>query len=184
MNMIGSKWQLRATLIRWALLLVPLVILLGILSSSISGSGAEDPWFAALEKPSTYPPGWIFGVVWTALYALMGFAMALVLSAAGARGRGLAALAFAVQLVLNLFWSPVFFGAHQITWALWLIVALDVAVFVTIVLFWRVRPSAGILMLPYLAWILFATLLTWQIREANAELEGQDVSGAVQRYEF
>ncbi len=185
MNMIASRWQLRTSFIRWSLLLVPLIILLGVVSGQLSGSGSDSAWFSALKMPATYPPGWLFGVVWTVLYALMGFALAIVASAKGARGRGAAVLAFIVQLVLNLAWSPMFFGYHQISGALFLIAVLDVAVIVTIALFWRIRRSAALLMLPYLAWILFATLLNWQILDANRGLDGkQDYSGAIGRYEF
>lgn len=185
MNMIASAWQLRASFIRWALFLVPTLILLGVLSGQLSGSGEGSAWFSALEMPAIYPPGWLFGIVWTILYALMGLAMAVIAAAKGARGRGLAVLMFVVQLVLNLAWSPVFFGGHQITGALVVIALLDLAVIVTVALFWKIRRSAALLMLPYLAWILFATLLTWQIRQANPELDGaQDFSGAIDRYEF
>ncbi len=185
MNMIASAWQLRASFIRWSLFLVPVIILLGVLSGQLSGSGENSAWFSALELPAIYPPGWIFGVAWTILYALMGFSLAVIAAAAGARGRGVAVLAFIVQLVINLAWSPMFFGSHQITGALILILLLDVAVLVTVVLFWRVRRSAAVLLLPYLAWILFATVLTYQIRQANPHLDGQqDYSGAIDRYEF
>ncbi|MCB2047210.1 MAG: tryptophan-rich sensory protein [Novosphingobium sp.] len=185
MNMIASAWQLRASFIRWSLFLVPSIILLGVLSAQFSGSGVESAWFSALEMPAIYPPSWLFGVAWTVLYALMGFALAVIAAAKGARGRGAAVLMFVVQLVLNLAWSPMFFALHQITGALALIIVLDVAVLITIVLFWKVRRSAALLMLPYLAWILFATFLTWQIREANPHLDGQqDYSGAIERYEF
>ena len=185
MNMIASQWQLRASFIRWSLFLVPLLILLGALSGQLSGSGADSAWFSALQMPAIYPPGWLFGVVWTILYALMGFAMAVIAAAKGARGRGAATLAFVVQLVLNLAWSPMFFAYHQITGALALIVLLDLAVIVTIALFWKIRRSAALLMLPYLAWILFASVLTWQILQANPDLDGQlDYSGAIDRYEF
>ncbi len=185
MNMIASRWQLRASFIRWSLFLVPLIILLGVVSGQLSGSGADSAWFSALEMPANYPPGWLFGAVWTVLYAMMGFALAVVAAAKGARGRGVAVLAFVVQLVLNLAWSPMFFGYRQITGALMLIALLDLAVIGTIALFWRVRRSAAVLMLPYLAWILFATLLTWQILQANPHLDGQqDYSGAIDRYKF
>jgi len=185
MNMIASAWQLRASFIRWSLFLVPVIILLGVLSGQLSGSGENSAWFSALELPAIYPPGWIFGVAWTILYALLGLSLAVIDEAAGARGRGVAVLAFIVQLVINLAWSPMFFGSHQITGALILILLLDVAVLVTVVLFWRVRRSAAVLLLPYLAWILFATVLTYQIRQANPHLDGQqDYSGAIDRYEF
>lgn len=184
MRMIASKGQLRGTFIRWSLLFVPAFVLLGALSGQFAGSGPDNPWFDALVKPSIYPPPAAFGIVWTILYALMGFALALVVSAYGATGRGVAAIAFAVQLVLNLAWSPLFFAAHQITGALVLLAVLDIAVVVTIVLFWRVRQAAALLLLPYLAWILFATWLNWEFLQANRHLDGQDYSGAATRFEI
>ncbi|HKX76988.1 MAG TPA: TspO/MBR family protein [Novosphingobium sp.] len=184
MNMIASRDQIRATFIRWSLLFVPAFVLLGMLSSQLSGSGADDPWFAALVKPAAYPPAAAFGLVWTVLYALMGFSLALVVSAKGAAGRGLATLVFFVQLALNLAWSPLFFGGHRIAGGLYLILALDVAVVVTIALFWRVRPGAALLLLPYLLWIVFASYLNWAFLQANPDMDGQEVSGAAQRVEF
>jgi benzodiazapine receptor len=184
MTTIASKGQLRGTLIRWSLLFVPSLILLGALSAQISGTGADDPWFAQLVKPAAYPPPAAFGVVWTILYAMMGLSLAVVASARGAAGRGFAVAAFAVQLVLNLAWSPLFFGAHQITGALILIACLDAAVVVTILLFWKVRPLAALLLLPYLLWIAFATYLNWEFRQANLGMDGQEISSAVTRIEF
>jgi translocator protein len=181
MTELASQSQLRAGLWRWALVLVPGLVLLGLLFSGLSGSNANSPWFAALTKPALYPPPAVFGIVWTALYALMGLALAIIITARGAWGREHAVIAFVVQLVLNLAWSPLFFGAHQITWALLLLMAMDVAVIVTIWLFWRVRPLAGMLMLPYLAWILFATVLNYQFMTANPKLDGQDGPPAIQR---
>ncbi len=184
MNMIASSGQLRAGYIRWALLLVPGIILLGMLSGQFAGSGEGNPWFDALEKPAIYPPPALFGLVWTLLYGLMGFALALVLTARGAPGRGAAVIAFIVQLLLNLAWPPVFFAQHQITGALILIIALDLVVLLTFVLFWRVRKVAAFLLLPYLIWLGFATYLNWEFLKANPELDGKEVSGAIQRYEF
>jgi tryptophan-rich sensory protein len=181
MNFLASPSQLRASFLRWALVLVPGIILLGSLSGLLSVSGPDNPWYASLTKPAISPPSAIFPVVWTTLYAMMGFAAALICSASGARGRGIAFLAFAVQLALNLAWSPVFFGAHQITAALVVILLLDVAVLVTIGLFWRIRWLAGALLLPYLCWILFATLLTWQYLRLNPDADGREVTGAVER---
>ena len=114
-----------------------------------------------------FPPPATFGIVWTALYLLMGVALAMVVTARGARGRGLAIMVFLVQFVLNLAWSPVFFGMHLLTPALYLLIAIDVAVIATVVLFWKVRPLAAWLLVPYLAWVLFATALNWQFVAAN-----------------
>jgi translocator protein len=184
MTELASQAQLRAGLLRWALVLVPGIVLLGLLSSAISGSGPQNPWFASLVKPSIYPAPAAFGIVWTILYALMAFALAIVITARGAWGREHAVIAFVVQLLLNLAWSPLFFAAHQITGALVLLVVLDVAVIVTVVLFWRVRPLAGMLMLPYMAWVLFATLLNYQFLAANPNADGQNAPHAVERIQI
>ena len=184
MTLLASRGQLRASLARWALVLVPGVMLAGFFSGVMAGSGPGNPWFDSLAKPAIYPPPQTFGIVWPILYALMGFAFAVVCASWGARGRGLAIGAFLVQLVLNLAWSPLFFGGHQIMAALVLIAALDVAVLVTLALFWRIRWYAGALLVPYLAWIGFATFLTWQFHELNPDADGREVSGAVQRIEL
>ena len=184
MSEIASTRQLRAALLRWVIVLVPGMVLLGFLSGVGSGSGAANPWFAALIKPGIYPPPATFGIVWTLLYILMGLALAIVITAYGARGRGLAIGVFAVQLVLNLAWSPVFFAAHQIVVALVLLGAIDVAVLATVLLFARVRPLAAALLVPYLAWVLFATVLNWQFWQLNPQADGQPAASAVVRVEM
>jgi tryptophan-rich sensory protein len=167
MNRSDTPARRRGSLLRWTLVCIPAVLLLGRLSGAAAGSSDEDPWFAALTKPETYPPAATFGIVWSILYVLMGFAVALVGTEKASPWRKPALIAFAVQLVLNLAWSPVFFAAHQITAALLILLVLDVAVIATVALFWRVRRAAGLLMLPYLAWVLFATLLNWQLLQLN-----------------
>lgn len=184
MNRLASPAQLRASVLRWALFLAPAVMLLGFLSGQFAGSTADDPWFAALEKPAIYPPSATFGVVWTALYAMMGIALALVCAAWGARYRMPAILAFVLQLALNLAWSPVFFAAHEMSVALAILGALDLAALLTVALFWKVRRLAGLLLLPYLAWLLFATALNWQFIQLNPGADGAEVSNSVQRIQL
>lgn len=181
MSELASSGQLRAAFLRWALVLVPGIVLLGFLSGAAGGSGPGDPWFDNLVKPGIYPPPATFGIVWTVLYAMMGLALATVVTARGARRRGFAIAAFVIQLVLNLIWSPLFFGAHQISGALLLLVVLDAAVMITIVAFYRIRPRAAFLLAPYLAWVLFATLLNWQFLELNPGADGRPNSGAAVR---
>lgn len=171
LGQVASKQQLRNAFLRWAIVLVPAVLLLGILSSRLSGSGFDSPWYDALVKPPFTPPGWVFGVVWPILYAMMGFAFAMIVAARGARRRGRAIALFLVQLALNLAWSPLFAGAHQVSAALWLILALIVAAAATTLAFARIRPVAGTLMLPYLAWLTFAALLNFTIDRANPAAE-------------
>ncbi|MFM5932295.1 MAG: TspO/MBR family protein [Novosphingobium sp.] len=184
MNTIASPGQLRASFIRWALVLVPLVVLLGFVSGRLAQSGPDNPWFAGLVKPGIYPPPAAFGIVWSILYVLMGVAVAMVAAARGASGRSAALAAFAVQLVLNLAWTPVFFGLHQMTTALYLLIAIDIAVAVTLMLFWKVRRPAAMLLVPYLAWVLFATALNWQFLKLNPDADGRPTSNAVQRIEL
>ena len=169
MRYLASSAQLRAHLVRWCLVTIPAILVLGFISARISGSGPGNAWFDALNKPPLYPPPETFAIVWPVLYLAMGLALAMVLSARGASGRRLAVGAFLVQLALNLAWSPLFFRAHEVVAALWVIVALIVFVTVTIILFLRVRVGAGLLLVPYLFWLLFAALLNWQFDALNPD---------------
>ncbi len=184
MNRLASPAQLRASLLRWSLFLIPGVMLLGFLSGQLAGSGADNQWFMTLVKPAIYPPPIAFPIAWTALYFVMGLALAMVCAAWGARWRGLAVLAFIIQLALNLAWTPVFFAMHDIRLAMVVLVLLDAAVLITMVLFYKVRRLAGWLLLPYLAWIAFASVLNWQIMELNPQAENVEIDNAVQRIEF
>ncbi|WP_300398184.1 TspO/MBR family protein [uncultured Sphingobium sp.] len=171
MNGIASRGQLRLSYLRWALVTVPAIVFLGFLSGQLPNSGYGNRWFAALDKPALMPPGWAFGVAWTILYVLMALAFAIVLHARGAQARGVAVGLFLLQLVMNLAWSPLFFRMHQVDAALILIVALIVAVGLAIRYFWRIRRLAGILMLPYLAWLCFAAVLNYEIGRLNPDAE-------------
>ena len=93
-------------------------------------------------------------------------------------------MAFLIQFALNLGWSPLFFGQHEITYAFYLMVALSVMIFLTIVLFLRVRKIAAVLLIPYFAWALFATYLNYEIMLLNPEADGADTTGAVQRIDL
>ena len=170
-NQIASKGQLRMSLLRWVLFIVPVILLLGFLSGQIAGSTEENRWFQALVKPDAQPPGWMFGAAWTVLYIMMGTAFAMILHARSAALRGWAILLFLVQYVMNLFWSPLFFGMHQVSAAFWLLIGIFVAAFVTTLVFGRVRKAAAWLMVPYLAWLCFAGILNKQIIELNPHAE-------------
>lgn len=145
---------------------VPVILLLGMASGWLSNSGYGNEWFDRLNKPSFMPPGWAFPVAWTILYVLMGFALGLIIHTQSPLRNAAIAL-FAVQLVLNLAWSPVFFGMHQARAGLAIIAVLFVAASATAILFWRILPIAGLLMLPYLAWLLFASALNGAIVRMN-----------------
>ncbi len=184
MTALASPGQLRASILRWALFTVPLVMLLGFLSGMLGGDPNSN-WFQSLVKPELFPAPALFGIVWPILFFLMGLALAFICAAWGARGRTAAILAFAVQFVLVLAWTPVFFTAHEIKAALIVIGVLDVLAIITVALFWRVRKLAAVLMLPYLAWILFATLLNWHFLVLNPEANtAEPAPEAVQRIEL
>lgn len=165
MNVIALSGQLRASLWRWMAVCVPLVLLLGFLSGQVSGNGGA--WYAMLRKPAGTPPGWVFPVAWTVLYILQGVALATVMAARGARGREIALLLFALQLTLNLAWSPLFFGFHQLSVALGVLVAMFLLAVGTTIAFGRIRARAAWMMVPYLAWLVVAGLLNWQIDRLN-----------------
>ena len=159
------------SLLRWILFIVPMTILLGFLSGQIAGSGEENRWFNALTKSELQPPGWLFGVAWTILYAMIGTAFAMVLHARGAPLRGIAVVLFLVQYALNLFWSPLFFGMHQVSAAFWLLVVIFIISVATTIVFGRIRKAAAWLMVPYLAWLCFAGILNKQIDWLNPNAE-------------
>lgn len=184
MNEIASPMQLRLAFLRWALLFVPLVVLLGFGVSDLSGSGSDNPWFDALVKPEAQPPGWAFGAAWSVLYVMMGLAVTVVVTARGARLRGLAVTLFFIQLALNLAWPIYFFKMHQVTGGFYLLVGLFVAAFATTVVFGRVRPLAAWLMVPYLAWLCFASVLNKQIDTLNPDAENLVVPRGGQRIQL
>jgi translocator protein len=133
--------------------------------------GAPFPapeWYRRLHKPAWSPPPWLFGPVWTVLYALMGVAASLV-AAGDARGRTGALRLFGVQLALNGAWTPIFFGLRRPGVALVEIVATWCAIVATTVAFMRQRRLAGVLLLPYLAWVSFATALNAAIWRRNRD---------------
>ncbi|MGE0426084.1 MAG: TspO/MBR family protein [Reyranellaceae bacterium] len=132
-------------------------------------SPAVDPvWYAGLSKPSFNPPNWVFAPVWTTLYVLIALSAWLVWRRAGWTGGGRALSWWFAQLALNAAWTPVFFGVHRIGLALAIIVALLVAIIGTIAAFRRHHALAAAMLLPYLAWVGFATILNASIWRLNA----------------
>lgn len=125
-------------------------------------------WYATLRKPAITPPGWVFGPVWTALYLMMAVA-ALLVWLQGWRTPGVktALVLFAVQLVLNLLWSPAFFGMQSPVAGLIVIIPLWAAVLATTMAFFRVSTVAGFLLVPYILWVSFAAVLNYLIFALN-----------------
>lgn len=124
-------------------------------------------WYGELTKPSWNPPSWLFAPVWTLLYVAMACAAWLVWREGGWKAHRLALGLFLGQWLLNAFWTPLFFGLHQTGWAFAEIIALWLVLAATLISFWRVRPTAGALLAPYLAWVTFAAALNFTIWQLN-----------------
>lgn len=133
------------------------------LGAQVSPGIAPGEWYESINKPQWNPPAWIFGPVWTLLYAMMGTAAWIVWKNAGFGGAKIALTLFFTQLFLNGLWSQIFFGQQEIGWALAEIIALWAAIIVTTVYFFRQNKTAGWLMVPYILWVTFAGWLNYTI---------------------
>jgi len=157
----GRDW------IKPAIICVVAVEVLGGTSGWLSNSGFGNGWFDALQKPSFMPPGWAFGVVWPILYAMLGAALGIVLAEPASDRRRLALILFLIQLALNFAWSPIFFAAHQITTAKYVIFLMAAIAAAVAMQFFRIRRPAGLLMVPYVGWLVFAATLNSAIEALN-----------------
>lgn len=147
-------------------LAVWLVMTFAFAAIGAAGSTQAPSFYGQLLRPDWAPPAWLFGPVWTVLYALMGFAAWRAWSSAH-EGRVAPALVYLVQLVLNSLWSWLFFAWHQGAMASLCIVLMWVAIVTTMVLFARRDRLAAILLAPYLAWVSFAGVLCYRIWQLN-----------------
>ena len=141
-------------------LLVSIALPLGV--GAIAGmftAQSVPEWYAALNRPSFNPPNWIFGPVWTTLYILMGISFFLVWKQDASKERNQAILIFSLQLLLNFAWSFIFFYFHMIGFALVEIILLWVSIVIMLVFFYKVKPVASYINIPYLLWVTFATIL-------------------------
>jgi benzodiazapine receptor len=125
-------------------------------------------WYAELSKPPFTPPNWLFGPAWTTLYILMGIAAFFVFrEGLAASGVKIALIIFLVQLILNILWSVVFFGLHSPAGAIVVIAGLWITILITLLRFWGISTIAGVLLIPYLAWVTFASALNAGILVLN-----------------
>ena len=145
----------------WKLSIITVIAieLAGGLSGWLSNSGYGNAWFDALEKPFFMPPGAAFGIVWPILYALLGVALAMILAEPPSPRKRTALALFFLQLALNFAWSPIFFAGHDIRLAKYVIFIMAVVAGGAAGQFYRLRKTAGLLMIPYLAWLIFAATL-------------------------
>ena len=136
------------------------------------GSTEAQTFYAGLLQPGWAPPASLFGPVWLVLYAMMGFSAWMVWRAGGFIRNGNSLSLFIVQLGVNALWSWLFFAWHKGVWAFADIVLLWLLILAVLADFWRVRPLAGALMLPYLAWVSFAAALNFEVWQLNPGVLG------------
>jgi len=156
----GKWWKI-------ALASVLAIELLGGLSGWVSNSGYGNGWFDGLTKPNFMPPGPVFGIVWPILYGLLGISLAIIFAEPPSARRRVGLILFFAQLALNFAWSPIFFALHDISLAKVVIFVMAALTAAAAGQFLRIRPVAGWLMAPYLAWLVFAATLTTTIERLN-----------------
>ncbi|MBE6708510.1 MAG: tryptophan-rich sensory protein [Ruminococcaceae bacterium] len=154
--------------IRWKTLLICIAIplLVGLISGLISRGGMEI--FETVSKPPLSPPGFLFPIVWTILYILMGISSYLVLSSGASKGEVANALStYGIQLFFNFFWSIIFFNLELYTFAFVWLAALWIFILLTIIRFSKISKPAAYLMIPYILWVSFAGYLNLGIAILN-----------------
>jgi tryptophan-rich sensory protein len=143
-------------------------------AAAIGGSASVQagPFYTQLLRPDWAPPPAVFGPVWTALYVLMGIAAWLVWRVGGFRAARSALTLYLVQLALNALWTWLFFGWHRGALAFADIIVLWALIVATLIAFWRIRPLAGALLVPYLLWVSFAAALNYSVWQLNPQVLG------------
>ncbi len=154
--------------IKWKSLLVCLAIPLAIggLSALITNNAMKH--FSSLNQPPLSPPAWLFPVAWSILYLLMGWASYLIWTAKAEAEQKTGALTlYAVQLIFNFFWSLFFFNGKAYLFSFIWLVIMEILIVLTTKKFWKIRPFAGKLMIPYIVWVVFAAYLNFGIWQLN-----------------
>ena len=146
-------------------ILIPLLIGAG--AAFFTQAGVHG-WYVTANKPSYNPPAWLFAPVWTALYIMMGVALYIIWkSTTDKKLKQTALTLFSIQLLLNFLWSFIFFYAHQTGWAFIDIIFMWLTILATIILFSKISPVAAWLLVPYIFWVSFASLLNFYIWQHN-----------------
>lgn len=149
---------MKSTLLLKFLASIILPLSLGAIAGIATAQSIPE-WYATLNKPSFNPPNWIFGPVWTTLYILMGISLFLVWKQDPGKERNRAILIFLLQLLLNFAWSFIFFYFKMIGFALIEIILLWITIVMMLVVFYKIKPIASYINIPYLLWVTFATVL-------------------------
>jgi translocator protein len=164
MNNTDSKRGVRSVSVWTYAAFIVLALAAGALGGLAAAPGA---WYAGLDKPTWNPPAWVFGPVWTTLYVLIGAAGALAWPGRATRAGRTGFSLYVLQLALNTLWSWLFFHWHRPDLALADLLVLWVAILGTLIAFRRIRPLAGALLVPYLAWVTFAGVLNAEVSRRN-----------------
>ncbi len=146
---------------------IALTVGLGLLGGIFTATEIET-WFVQLNKPSWNPPNWLFAPVWTTLYLLMGIAFYMIWKSPASSTKRAAIVIFIIQFILNFAWSYIFFNQHKIGLAFADIILLWLCIFITIVVFSRINKTAAWLLVPYICWVSFASILNYAIWQMNA----------------
>lgn len=159
-----GRSRIDATPLPWIWPVGGAIVCLGLgMLSGLVGAGGDDAWYQRLQKPPGTPPSWVFGPVWTLLYLMMGWAGGRLLGRRLAR----AGTWFVGQFVLNLAWTPVFFGLQAVNPALWIIGGMWLALAITLFHAWKSDRISALLLVPYLAWVTYASYLNAGIAWLN-----------------
>ncbi|MDO4744104.1 MAG: TspO/MBR family protein [Clostridia bacterium] len=154
--------------INWKALIVSILIPLGVGALAAFLTGGNMEIFDTIQKPPLSPPGWLFPVVWTILYTLMGISSYLVYTSNAPKEKIRGALTlYGLQLAVNFFWSIIFFNLRAYLFAFYWLVLLWVLIILTIISFWKISKPAAILLIPYLLWVTFAGYLNYAIYLLN-----------------
>ena len=145
---------------------IAVCLCLGFVSGILSGSGLVE-WYQTLNKPFFQPPSWVFGPAWTILYTLMGISIARIWHLNRSPQKNKAINLFVSQFAINLIWSPVFFAFRQPLIALIIIIVMLILIAMTILSFKKIDKLAAIMLIPYILWVSFATLLNASIVYLN-----------------
>ena len=146
--------------------LISIAVALAVGGLSSLAAGGFSGTFDSLTKPPLSPPAIVFPIVWSVLFVLMGISAAMVFRS-GEAGRFNALLLYGIQLFVNFFWPVLFFRLEMYTAAFFWLILLILLVLATFISFYKIRPAAGLLLLPYLAWLLFAAYLNLGIAILN-----------------
>lgn len=176
MQEIASGGQLRMALLRWLLLTVPAVLGLGALSMRLALSAHARRWFAALQGPQSDLHFLNWG--WVLCYMALAVALALLIAARGASGRGIAVTLILTTAALLLVWHPIVFGMQLLTLGCWLAAGTALLALLSAISTWRIRPVAALLLLVVAAWLTFITLAFFQLDAQNPDAESLVVPAA------